>query len=212
LRFVTQTSDPSDFRCGAFSIAYYQWLKAGKTYSSNEAADYAVVDAIYYQIKFGNLYNAVAVTGMGTHNMSGASSPLNMLHYIVNQSLNTGAEFFIDDSNPAMNDIYNAIRTNDGELLASYSSKLKTGGIPTLRIGQYAIVVFLISMPNGAPVDLHWVLFYRNSNGYEFYDPFFGTALSATESQMKGSEPILVTYPGFGDRILTSMNSCLLLP
>jgi len=210
--FVTQTTVSSDLRCGAFSLAYYKWIKEGKIVSSNATADYATVDAIYAQIKFGSLYSAVAITGMGTQDLSATSCPLNMLHHAVAELANTGAEIYRDATIPAMNDIYNAIGINNGDLLATYNAKVKTGGIPTLNVGQYAVVVFFVASPGEMSGSLHWVLFHRNSSGYQFIDPYFGTPMPATEAQMKGSATISVTYPVFGARILQSMNSCLLLP
>ncbi|MDR1177390.1 MAG: hypothetical protein LBK64_01045, partial [Spirochaetaceae bacterium] len=50
--FVTQPGG-GNRQCGAFSTAYYQWLKAGKTLSADPREDKAAVDAIYNEIQFG---------------------------------------------------------------------------------------------------------------------------------------------------------------
>jgi hypothetical protein len=210
--FVTQTSNPNDLRCGAFSMAFYKWLKEGKTYSLDQTADYNTVDNIYSAIKFGSAYSSVYVTGMGTINLSQSSNPLNLLHYANSTLGYTSAEFYRDETIQQMEDIYNAISANDGTLLGTYSSKSKTGGIPSLSTGQYAIVVFLVSDIYNMPLSLHWILFHKTTNGYEYYDPYFGKPLSATEAQLRGSTHISVNYAGIGQRKLKSFNSCLLLP
>jgi hypothetical protein len=205
--FVTQTSDQDDLRCGAFSMAYYKWLNEGKTYSLDQAADYSIVDSIYSQIKFGNAYSNVAGLDLST-----MSSPLQMLRYANTTLGETSAEFYRDSSISEMEGIYTAISNFDSSLLSTYSSKSKTGGIPALVANQYAVVVFSVELTNGTPVALHWILFHRTSSGYEYYDPYFGVAKSATVAQLKGDTTISVNYPGIGNRILRSMNSCLFLP
>jgi hypothetical protein len=206
--FVTQTSDANDLRCGAFSLAFYKWLKEGKTYSSDQTTDYSTVDSIYTNVKFGSAYSNV-----GGMDLSASSNPLKMLHYAIDTLGESSAEFYRDSTIPEMEGIHTAISTNDSSLLTTYTAKDKTGGIPTLNNGDYAIVVCAVYFANGiGPISLHWILFHKTLTGYIFYDPYFGMAKSATENQLRGIEQISVTYPEFGERRLQSMNSCLFLP
>ena len=205
--FVTQTFDPGDLRCGAFSMAFYKWLNyEGKTYSSDQTADYSIVDNIYTQITFGSAYSNI-----GEYNLSATGNPLKMLDYACTVLGNTSAEFYRDNTIPEMEGIHTAITFLDSDLFAGYAAKDKTGGIPALGTGQYAIVVFSVALVNDTFEALHWILFHKTASGYELYDPYLGKAIPANENQLKGREPIFVTYP-VGDRKLLSMNSCLYLP
>jgi hypothetical protein len=207
--FVKQSTDPSDQMCGSYSLAYYKWLKAGKTYTEDESADRAEVSTIYAAVKFGTQYSAVSITGFGIQNLSILNNPLKMLDYAVTEFGNTDAELYRDETNLALNDIYTAIQTRDTQLVNTYNTKIKTGGIPALGNDQYAIVLFRVTDNNA----MHWILFHKTARGLEYYDPYFGIAKKATDAQIRGTMSITAKYPHpIGKKTLCSLNSCLLLP
>lgn len=205
--FVTQTSNPNDMRCGAFVLAFYQWLKQGKTVSSNFEEDYALVDSIYPNVKFGEKYESI--NGM---NLSFMSCPIKILDYAASTMGITSTQYYWDDSVWEMNIIHDAILEKDSQLFSRHSSRKNTGGIPDLETGQFAIVVFSMVLPNGTPISFHWILFHKIFLGYVLYDPFFGIVRFATEEELRGTQSITVTYPGLSERIITSLNSGIILP
>jgi hypothetical protein len=199
--FVTQKPYP-DMMCGAYSLAFYKWLKSGKTYSENEAADRAEVVTIYNQVMFGTSYSRVDVTSMGVQNFSAANNPVKMLDYAVEVLGKSTAKFYYDSNNPALVSIKNSIEANDVTLMTKHSDRIFAVGIPALNVGQYALVLFRV----GKGASLHWVVCHNNGNGLVFYDPYFGEARPITDAQMRGSSTLQVTYS-----ILQSLNSCLFL-
>ena len=199
--FVTQKPYP-DMMCGAYSLAFYKWLKSGKTYSQNEAKDRAEVVAIYNQVKFGSSYSSVKVTNMGVQNFSIANNPVKMLDYAVEVLGKSTAKFYYDNNNPALVSIKNSIEENDTTLITKHAERIFINGIPALNVGQYALVLFLI----GKGTSLHWVLCHNTENGLMAYDPYFGVARPITDAQMRGNSTLQVTYS-----ILQSLNSCLFL-
>jgi len=204
-RFVTQASNPNDQMCGAYCLAFYKWLKAGKTYSENEAEDRSEVQTIYNQVVFGSAYSNVSVMGIGV-NLSMSNNPIKMLDFSVETLGKNTARLYYDSNTPALVDIKNAIETNDAFLMAKHSERIFTAGIPVLNSGQYAIVLFLV-VENWA---LHWILFHNTGNGLAYYDPYFGEARTATDAQMRGVATLQVAY--FNNlRTLQSLNSCLFL-
>lgn len=198
--FVTQKPYP-DMMCGAYTLAYYKWLKSGKTYSENEAADRSEVLAIYNQVKFGSSYSSVNVTGIGIRNLSVANNPLKMLDYAVEVLGKSTTKFYYDSNNPVLVSMKNSIETNDSTLMTKHSDRIHTIGIPALNIGQYVLVLFRLGEGS-----LHWILCHNNRNGLVFYDPYFGEARPITDAQMRGNSTLQVTYS-----TLESLNSCLFL-
>jgi len=199
--FVTQKPYP-DMMCGAYSLAFYKWLKSGKTYSKNEAADRKEVAAIYNQVKFGTSYSRVDVTGMGVQNLSAANNPIKMFDYVVEVLGKSTAKFYYDSNNPALVSIKNSIEANDATLMTKHSERILSIGIPSLNVGQYAIVLFRV----GKGASLHWILCHNNENGLVFYDPYFGEARPITDAQMRGNSTLEVKYAN-----LQSLNSCIFL-
>jgi len=199
--FVTQKPYP-DMMCGAYSLAFYKWLTSGKTYSENEAADRAEVVAIYNQVVFGTSYSRVDVTGMSIQNLSTASNPAKMLDYAVEALEKSTAKFYYDSNNPVLVSLKKSIEANDASLVMKHSDRILSTGIPALNVGQYTIVLFSV----GKSASLHWVLCHNTGNGLVFYDPYFGEAKTITDTQMRGTSSLQVTYS-----ILQSLNSCLLL-
>jgi hypothetical protein len=195
--------------CGSYSLAYYTWLKQGRTYSENESADRAEVTAIYNEVLFGPSYSAVVIPILGTQDLSILNNPLKMLRYAVTELNRTEAKLCYDDTSPVLDALYSAVQSRDSQLVSDYLAKIETGGIPVLNNGQYAIVLFLVTDNNA----MHWILFHKTAGGLEYYDPYFGTAKTATEAQLRGTEDIPAHYPSpIGNRTLHSLNSCLLLP
>ena len=195
--FVTQNPYP-DTMCGAYSLAYYKWLKSGKTYSDNEAADRSEVETIFNQVKFGSSYSNVDVTSIGFRNLPVANDPLKMLDYAVEVLGKSTAKFYYDSNNSTIVFIKNLIEANDSTLMKKHSNRVISSGIPTLNVGQYAIVLFLV----GKGPTMHWVLCHNTENGLVAYNPSDGEARSITVVQMQGKS----SYS-----ILQSLNSCLLL-
>ena len=204
--FVTQSSDPSDQMCGAYSLAFYKWLKAGKAHSESEATDRFEVQTIYNQIMFGPAYFNVSATGMGVVNLSMANNPVKMLDFSVEVLEKSTAKFFYDGNNPALVDIKNYIETNDASLMTKHSDNISTIGIPVLNSGQYAIVLFLVV----ESLSLHWILFHNTGSNLVYYDPYFGEAKVAREAQMRGNSTLQATYFNSPSK-LQSLNSCLFL-
>jgi hypothetical protein len=182
----------------AHNLSFYKWLTSGKTYSENEAADRAEVVAIYNQVVFGASYSKANVIGVSV----AASNPVKMLDYAVEILGKSAAKFYYDDNNPALVSIKKVIETNDASLIMKHSYRIITNGIPTLNVGQYAIVLFRV----GKSTSLHWILCHNTGNGLMFYDPYFGEARPITDAQIRGSSTLQVTYS-----MLQSLNSCLLL-
>jgi hypothetical protein len=199
--FVTQNPYP-DMMCGAYTLAYYKWLKSGKTYSENETEDRTEVVTIYNQVVFGPSYSKVDVRGMGVQNFTAYNNPVKMLDYAVEVLGKSTAKFYYDRNNPALVSIKNSVETNDPALMTKHSDRTLNLGIPALNVGQFALVLFRV----GNGVALHWVLCHNTGNGLVFYDPYFGEARPITDAQMRGNSTLQVTYS-----TLQSLNSCLLL-
>ena len=197
--FVTQKPYP-DTMCGAYTLAYYKWLKSGKTYSENEMADRSEVVAIYNQVMFGTSYSSVNVTNIGALNLSVANNPLKMLDYVVEVLGKSTAKFYYDSNNPVLVSIKNSIEANDATLMAKHSDRIHSAGIPALNVEQYALVLFQVGG------SLHWILCHNTGNGLVSYDPYFGEARPITNAEMRGNSALQVSYS-----TLQSLNSCLLL-
>jgi hypothetical protein len=210
--FVKQTSAPGDLRCGAFCMAFYKWLKEGKTYSADQSADYNTVNSIYDEVKFGSAYSSVSITGIGTMNLSAYNNPLKLLVYADTKLENSSAKFYRDTSDAMINDIYNEVLAHDSSIMRTYGEKIKTGGIPSLANDDYAIVVILVTNALDTPINIHLLLFHKTPDGLEYYDPYSGVSKQATEEQLRGAEIIEIDDAEEGLLKLRSLNSCLLLP
>jgi len=200
--FVTQQAYP-DLMCGAYCIAYYNWLSNDKTQSENEAEERSEVKAIYNQIKFGDAYNHVTIDQMGTQDLSATSDPLKILNFVVENLNKSNSKLYYDGSNAALIDIKNTIQIHDGALMSQYSDDILSTGIPTLQDGQYAIVLFLIGEQS-----MHWMLCHKKENEFYLYDPYVGFAQSIKESQVLGTEPLEHSKK---EAKKQSLNSCILI-
>lgn len=201
-KFVTQQAYP-DLMCGAYCIAYYNWLSNNKTQSENEVEERSEVKTIYNQIKFGSAYNHVTIDQMGTQDLSATSNPLKILNFVVENLNKSNSKLYYDGNNTALVDIKNNIQIHDSVLMNQYSDDILNTGIPTLQDGQYAIVLFLIGEQS-----MHWMLCHKKENKFYIYDPYVGFAQSIKESQVLGIEPLEHSKK---EAKKQSLNSCILI-
>jgi hypothetical protein len=205
--FVKQSPACSDQMCGSYALAYYKWLTNKILYSENDQEDRNEVINIYKNVVFGNAYDSIDITGMGRLNLSEANHPVKMLDYAIKNLHKINAAFYYDGENKSILDMKDSIQSKDNSLFKKYETKIFSTGIPQVLKDQYAIVLFYGL--NGSA--LHWILFHRKLNGqFEYFDPYFGMPIIATDFQMRGKEEIDSNYP-FGNLVLISLNSCLML-
>lgn len=206
--------------CGAFAIAYYQWLRwEGRTPQMGPLNDDGtLVATIYGQIQFGNLPGPLAA-------FNDNSNPVLMMEYLQNtaapgaqlgQALHNQPVFYRDGNNAPVAGIYNAINTPNafGPVIGNLiqNQQLFQNALPALANGQYAIVIFTVHDGVGQHMDpdpdgMHYILFRRANGQTSYYNSWNGEAT-----------PVNVNTNAIGDiawqglATLRSTNCGILLP
>jgi hypothetical protein len=192
--FVTQPGGGNN-QCGAFSTAYYQWLRAGKTYSGDIQADNAEVDAIYSGIQFGSAFaDALKPYGIPVT----YSDPLKIMKFL--GSGNTGAAGIMHrkPGDALIDSLYALLSRLETE---DFNAACKEDRlIPELDAAHpYAIV--LCKSKKGS--SLHYMLFQRlESGGLVYYDPYTGAPAPANYAMMNGSAGLDSAWVSSGCGIL----------
>jgi hypothetical protein len=192
--FITQPGGGNN-QCGAFSAAYYQWLKAGKTQSGDKGVDKAEVDAIYDEIQFGSAF----ARALGPYGIPlDYSDPLKIMKFLGAGNTGAAGTLYRKPGDPLLDSLYTLIGSIEPDDFNA--ARKEDAALPELD-AEHPYAIVLCKTQNNR--SLHYMLFARQeSGGLVYYDPYAGAPATASHAMMIGQTPINKTWISSGSGIL----------